>query len=206
MNPVIPVVVVETGAANIASVCAALKRCGSAPSISSSLEEISAARRLVLPGVGAFGSVMNRLDELGLIDEIRRRVVSGRHTLAICLGLQVLATGSEESPNVPGIGVISDTVTRFGSGIRVPQLGWNQVTAGKRCSLLKDGAAYFANSYRLEAVPQDWQGATANHGGQFVAGIERGAVLACQFHPELSARWGQELLQRWLAARAITPC
>ena len=66
--------------------------------------------------------------------------------------------------------------------------------------MLSSGAAYFANSYKLDAVPDGWNGAMADHGGEFVAAIERGAVLACQFHPELSGTWGQTLVERWLAA------
>ncbi len=90
----------------------------------------------------------------------------------------------------------------FANGLRVPHLGWNRVTAGDGCSLLADGDAYFANSYKLDEVPAGWDGATTDHGGEFVAALERGTVLACQFHPELSGAWGQALIERWLAAAA----
>jgi glutamine amidotransferase len=76
------------------------------------------------------------------------------------------------------------------------------VAAGPGCRLLTDGFAYFANSYKLDAVPDGWRGATADHGGPFAAALERGAVLACQFHPELSGPWGQALVERWLTASA----
>jgi imidazoleglycerol phosphate synthase glutamine amidotransferase subunit HisH len=65
--------------------------------------------------------------------------------------------------------------------------------------MLGDGAAYFANSYKLDSIPDGWSGATSDHGGEFVAAVERGPVLACQFHPELSGAWGQDLIERWLA-------
>jgi imidazole glycerol phosphate synthase glutamine amidotransferase subunit len=120
--------------------------------------------------------------------------------LAICLGLQILAEESEENPGVRGLGVLPATVTRFADGLRVPQLGWNRVAAGDGARLLEDGAAYFANSFKLDNVPPGWTGATADHGGEFVAALERGPVLACQFHPELSGHWGQTLIERWLAA------
>jgi imidazole glycerol phosphate synthase glutamine amidotransferase subunit len=196
------VVVIRTGTANLASVAAALERAGCAVRVSDDPAEAVHAPRLVLPGVGAFGPVATRLDELGLRGPLAERISAGRPTLAICLGMQLLAEASEESPGAHGLGVLEATATAFADGLRVPHLGWNGVTAGDGCSLLEDGAAYFANSYKLDAVPADWCGATADHGGSFVAAIERGPVLACQFHPELSGAWGQALIERWLAAAA----
>lgn len=126
------------------------------------------------------------------------RVVTGRPTLAICVGMQLLAEGSEESPDAVGLGVVQAGMTRFGPGLRVPQLGWNRVVAGDGCRFLEDGWAYFANSYRLETHPDGWSGATSEYGGEFVSGLERGDLLACQFHPELSGTWGSAVLARWL--------
>jgi imidazole glycerol phosphate synthase glutamine amidotransferase subunit len=192
------VVVVRTGAANLASVAAALRRAGREARISASADDIAHGERLVLPGVGAFGEVAGRLDALGLRAALVERIASGRPTLAICLGLQLLAEASDESPGARGLGVIEATVTALPEGVRRPQLGWNRVAAGPGCRLLTDGTAYFANSFKLDAVPDGWRGATADHGGPFVAALERGAVLACQFHPELSGAWGQAIVERWL--------
>lgn len=196
------VLIVRTGTANLASVAAAIERAGCAARLSDDPGELAAAARLVLPGVGAFGPVAARLDELGLREPLLRRIADGRPTLAVCLGLQLLATASEESPGARGLGALPATVTRFAAGLRVPHLGWNRLAAGAGCRLLEDGEAYFANSYKLDAVPEGWRGATAEHGAPFVAALERGAVLACQFHPELSGAWGQRLVERWLAATA----
>ncbi len=85
-------------------------------------------------------------------------------------------------------------------GVRVPQLGWNHVAPQAGCSLLREGYAYFANSFRLAAPPAGFAAAISHHGGPFVAAFERGPVLACQFHPELSGAWGIDLLRRWVAA------
>lgn len=193
---------IRTGTANLASVGAALERAGSTVRFSEDPADAEGADLVVLPGVGAFGPVAARLDELGLRDPLTRRIAAGRPTLAICLGLQLLAAASEESPGALGLGVVPATATAFRDGLRVPHLGWNRVTAGDGCSLLENGAAYFANSYKLDEVPTGWTGATTDHGGSFVAAIERGPVLACQFHPELSGAWGQALIERWLAAAA----
>jgi imidazoleglycerol phosphate synthase glutamine amidotransferase subunit HisH len=81
---------------------------------------------------------------------------------------------------------------------RVPQLGWNGVKPTPGARLLREGHAYFANSYRLTEIPAGWEGATSDHGGPFVAALERGNTLACQFHPELSGAFGRDLLARWL--------
>jgi imidazole glycerol phosphate synthase glutamine amidotransferase subunit len=200
------VIVVRTGAANLASVEAGLRRCGAKPKLSESPAELAAANRLVLPGVGSFGKVMERLRDLGLTEILAQRTRYGRPTLAICLGLQLLAAGSEESPDVAGLGVLPVRATRFNSGVRVPQLGWNRIEVEPGCHLLKNGSGYFANSYCLAEAPPGWNVAWSRHGTRFVAAIERGSVLGCQLHPELSGSWGQALLQRWLETTEVLPC
>lgn len=190
--------IIDTGVANIASLLAALERLGRPARLTRSSVEVREASHVVLPGVGAFGAGMERLVGEGLDVALRRRLDDGGATLAVCLGLQLLCRSSEESPGVTGLGVVNAEVTRFGAGVRVPQFGWNRVEPTSGAGLLEPGFAYFANSFRVAELPQGWTGATADHGGSFVAALERGSLLACQFHPELSGRWGSELLGRWL--------
>jgi glutamine amidotransferase len=197
------VVIIRTGTANLASVVAAFGRAGRQVRVTSEPQDVLGAERLVLPGVGSFGPVAGRIDDLGLRGPLVDRVNDCRPTLAICLGLQILATASEEDPGVAGLGILPTVATRFPSSVRVPQLGWNRVEAAPGSRVLEDGYAYFANSFRLEEIPDGWSGATSDHGGPFVAAVERGAVLACQFHPELSGSWGQSLIERWLE---VEPC
>ena len=161
---------------------------------------------MVLPGVGAFAAGMARLRQLRLVEALRARLAAGRPTLAICLGLQLLCEASEESPSVEGLGVLAARITRFEGDVRVPQLGWNQVVPNAACQLLEEGHAYFANSYRLVDAPDGWRAARTDHGGPFVAALERDALLACQFHPELSGAWGAALLSRWLGRAEAAPC
>ena len=195
------VVVVPTGTANLASVRAALERAGAAPRLASGADDVLGAARLVLPGVGSFGAARASLEAQELAAALRARAADGRPLLAICLGLQLLAEASDESPGVAGLALFPGRVTRFAAeGIRVPQLGWNAVEPDACCRLLARGHAYFANSYRLEAAPEGWHAAWSDHGGRFVAALERGSALACQFHPELSGAWGQALVARWLEA------
>ena len=196
------VLVIGTGVANTASVLAALKRVGADPRLSVDPAEVAAAERVVLPGVGSFASGMARLREAGLVEVLRARIRSDRATLGICLGLQLLGEGSEEAPGVAGLGVVPMRAERFPSDRVVPQLGWNGVRVAAGVGMLESGSAYFANSYRVVAPPPGWRVAWTDYGGAFAAAIERGAVLACQFHPELSGDWGLALLRRWLLGQA----
>jgi imidazole glycerol-phosphate synthase subunit HisH len=192
------VAVIRTGTANLASVLAGFRRIGASPRIVEDSGSIESARLAVLPGVGAFGAAMEKIRSEGLEEAIRARVLSGLPTLAVCLGLQVLCECSEESPGVKGLSILPVKVGRFSGGVRIPQLGWNTVEPDPACGLLRPGHAYYANSYRITTVPDGWHGAFTTHGERFVGALEKGAVLACQFHPELSGTWGLGLLKRWL--------
>lgn len=203
------VAVIRTGVANLASVLAGLERLGAAVHPATTAAEVAAASHVLLPGVGAFAPGMAALLASGLAEPLRARVAAGRPTLAICLGMQLLADASDESPGVPGLGLIPARVTRFPAAptsgphgpsgpIKVPQLGWNRVTPDAP-GLVEPGHAYFANSYRIPEAPAGWLAARADHGGPFCAALQRGPVLACQFHPELSGPWGLALIGRWLA-------
>ncbi len=192
------VAVIRTGTANLASAVAGLQRAGVQAELTSDPDVVRQAQAVMLPGVGAFAAAMAELRQTGLDAAITERFLANRPLLCICLGLQVLANSSEESPGTPGLGVIDAAVTRFTGAVRVPQLGWNTVEPTAEARLLHPGYAYFANSFKLDAIPDGYHGAWAEHGTRFVAAIERGPVLACQFHPELSGDWGQALLARWL--------
>lgn len=193
------VAIVRTGVANLASVLAALGRAGAEAGLTTDPEVVARAERVILPGVGAYGAGRAALDATGVTEALVERVKQGRPTLGICLGMQLFFEASEETPGVPGLGVVQSEVRRFDApGIRVPQLGWNRVAPDTGCRFVQPGYALFANSFRATAAP-GWAVATADHGGAFVAAAERGDVLLCQFHPELSGAWGAALLARWLA-------
>jgi imidazole glycerol phosphate synthase glutamine amidotransferase subunit len=192
------VAIVRTGIANTASVIAAFERLGIASRLTDDPAEVRSNPRVILPGVGAFGPAMQRLRECGLIEALVDRIREDRPTLAICLGLQLLCESSEESLGERGLGIVPGGVTTFGPGVSVPQIGWNRVNPPVTSRYLTPGFAYFANSYCLAKTMGDWCTSHADHGGPFVAALERGRILACQFHPELSGQWGMDVLGRWV--------
>jgi imidazole glycerol phosphate synthase glutamine amidotransferase subunit len=192
------VTIIDLGIANRASVVNAFARLGVEHGFTRSADEVRAARRLVLPGVGAFGAGMLRLRRHGLVPAVRDAVERGTPTLGICLGFQLLCEASEESPGVSGIGVIAGRCTRLPPDVRVPHLGWNAVRAPDGPSLLVSGTAAYANSFALREAPAGWTVSHTEYGAPFIAAAERKRVLACQFHPELSGAWGMALLRRWL--------
>jgi imidazole glycerol phosphate synthase glutamine amidotransferase subunit len=197
------VVVVPTGAANLASLAAALRRLGATMRLATTAADILGAERLILPGVGAFGAAMAQLDARGFTAALRTRWQDPRPALGVCLGMQLLFERSEESPGVAGLGIVKGEVTRMGpSAGRVPFFGWSQVNGPV------EGCAYFAHSFRWDAVDDigSWNVSRARHDASpngFAGAISRGAHLACQFHPELSGDWGSSLLRAWLRAEPL---
>lgn len=195
------VLVVQTSTANTASVVAGLNRVNAQPVLTKDPDLIRYADRVVLPGVGTFSAAINQLQTDGLIEALIERIEEARPTLAICLGLQMLCNGSEESPGTAGLGILPTQVFGYPNTMRVPQMGWNEIIPDSSCRYLKRGYAYFANSYYLATQPPSWNAAWSDYEIPFVAAVEKDDVLACQFHPELSGLWGTDLLERWLNRR-----
>lgn len=199
-TPPAQAVIIRTGTANLASVCAAFARCGVDSLISDDPDRVAGSPLAVLPGVGAFGAAMTSLRATGLDEAVRDRFRRGRPLLAICLGMQLLCDASDESPGVAGLGLARGRITRFNPRVRVPQMGWNTIEPDPDATLMSPGWMYFANSFHLEGPPPGWACARTDHGGLFVSAMQLGPVLACQFHPELSGAAGLTLIRRWVAS------
>jgi glutamine amidotransferase/cyclase len=202
------VTLLDYGAGNVRSVRNAIKKLGFAIKDVESAADIAAAERLVFPGVGAFGRAMDVLRARGYVDALRDYVAADRPFLGVCLGLQLLFDGSDESGGVEGLGLVPGRVARFdaAAGLPVPHIGWNDLIAapGRGAAPLLAAAAdrrvYFVHSFRAEAAAAnaDWVLATAEYGGEFVAAVQRGAVCATQFHPEKSGAAGLDILRAFL--------
>lgn len=201
------VLILATSTANVASVAAWLTRAGCTARLTTDRGDIERAAALVIPGVGSFGAAMDALNALDLVHVLRERVSAQRPTLGICLGMQLLFESSEESPGVDGLGVVHGGLRRFRASERVPHMGWNSVASDPGGRIVRDGMAYFANSFAMFDPPDGWSSSYTTHGTRFVSAIQRGPVVGCQFHPELSGRYGAELLENWVASVSeITTC
>jgi imidazole glycerol phosphate synthase glutamine amidotransferase subunit len=145
-----------------------------------------------------------------IANALRARINAGLPTLCICLGLQLLATSSEESPGVQGLNILDVPVQKLRpNNLTVPHMGWNLVQPSSSNTILQPGFAYFANSFAIldltSLQAQGWSVAATTYDAPFAAAIQRQNVLACQFHPELSGSWGQSLVHRWLARAGLLP-
>ena len=193
--------VLDWGGGNLGSVLRALRRAGAEAALVADGEAARSAERLVFPGVGAFGAVMAGLEARGLGEALRERLLRGeRSTLGICVGLQAMFEGSEESPGVRGLGALPGIVRRFNAR-KVPQVGWNEVVpASGSDAVLARGFAYFVNSFAAPAAEgAAWVAARTDYEGAFASAARLGPALAVQFHPEKSGAFGAALLARWLA-------
>lgn len=200
------ITLLDYGAGNVRSVRNAVRKLGYEVRDVASPTDIHRAEKLIFPGVGSFGSAMARLRTLGYIEPLMEYLKANRPFLGVCLGLQTLFEGSEESLGVPGLGLIPGQVRRFDSSQRsVPQIGWNGIRI-KKASLLFAGYAgeklYFVHSYRAEQTEQnrDWVLFSTDYGEEFISGIQKGNVAAFQFHPEKSGEAGLLILRNFLAA------
>ena len=204
-----PITILDYGAGNVRSVRNAIRKLGYTVRDVSRPEDILHAEKLIFPGVGSFGSAMQRLHERGYVEPLRQYLEQDRPFLGICLGLQTLFEGSDESSGVPGLGLIPGRIGRFDSGrLSVPHIGWNGIHVAKGSALLDDYAGeklYFVHSFRAmaSAANQDWVLASTDYGERFVSAVQRGQVAAVQFHPEKSGEAGLAVLRRFLGAETL---
>jgi glutamine amidotransferase len=188
---------------NLRSVERAFASIGQRAVLTSDHDVLREAERIVLPGVGAFGVAMQRLRAGGLagvLDQLVRD--EGKPLLGICLGMQLVCRESHEHGHHEGLGWIDATVRRFPDGerLRIPHVGWNDVTPRGDSAVLPDGGVfYFVHSYHADCDDPNDVAATCRYGIEFAACLERGNVMATQFHPEKSQDDGLALLRRFAA-------
>ena len=196
------ITLLDYGAGNVRSVINAIERLGETIKIVKSGEDILAAEKLVFPGVGAFGSMMEILDQKGFVLPLKQYLLENRPFLGICLGLHALFDGSEEAPEQKGLGIIPGMVKRFNTNLSVPHIGWNGISCHQSSVLWQqfEGTEkfYFVHSYH--AVPETTESilCTTDYDYSFTSGIQKGNIIAVQFHPEKSGRAGLRMLNNFL--------
>jgi glutamine amidotransferase len=200
--------VVDYGSGNLRSVCKALDAVGARTRLIDAPAQLGEIDAVVVPGVGAFGDCARNLRATGLWEPLREWIAADRPYLGICLGYQLLFEGSEETPGVPGLGVLPGFVRRFPSGpLKVPHMGWNTLALRSPADALFQGlpadpSVYFVHSYHPVPADDSLVTATCDYGAGFAASVARGALKAVQFHPEKSQANGLAILRNFLASVA----
>ncbi|WP_283682804.1 imidazole glycerol phosphate synthase subunit HisH [Parablautia sp. Marseille-Q6255] len=198
------IAIIDYDAGNLKSVEKALVSLGEVPVITREKDAILSADKVILPGVGAFGDAMEKLQQYGLTDVIRQVAKNDTPLLGICLGLQLLFESSEESPGVEGLGICKGKILRIPStdGLKIPHMGWNSLHYDHSGRLFagieEDSYVYFVHSYYLEAEDEEIVTASTEYAVHIHASIEQGNVFACQFHPEKSSDTGLAILKNFI--------
>lgn len=192
--------IIDYGAGNLRSVQNTLAELGAAYKLIDTPEGVRAADKLVLPGVGHFGQLMQSLDALKLRQPILDKIAAGNPFFGICLGMQALFSASAEAPELSGLSIYPERIERFPAGARVPHMGWNALQPRPDSKLLKGLNepiyVYFANSYY--APPVEATSAICDYQLQFSAVIERDNIYGVQFHPEKSGPTGLKIIKNFL--------
>jgi glutamine amidotransferase len=193
--------IIDYKAGNLTSVVKALDALGVKDAlVTARPEDVLAADRIILPGVGHFAAT-RLLAQTGLTDAVREAIADKKPFLGICVGMQWLFEGSTEAPEVPGLGALPGICDRFPSTVKSPHVGWNSLDISSNSRLLKNipsnSFVYFTHSYR--APLSDACAASTEYGGTFAAAVERDNIMGVQFHPEKSGDAGLQMLRNFLS-------
>lgn len=201
------ITIINYNAGNIKSIQNMLKRIGAKSCISSNVEEIEQAEKLILPGVGHFDYGMRNLQESGLIGVLNKKVVADKvPLLGICLGAQLLGNKSEEGI-IPGLGWIDMEVVKFDENklpknLKIPHMSWNEIIIKKQSELLaglnNESRFYFVHSYHMKCNDENDVLANTNYGYEFTSAVEKDNIYGVQFHPEKSHKFGMRLLENFV--------
>lgn len=199
------ITIIDYGMGNLRSVQKAIERVGASATITSSPAAITAADKLILPGVGAFRDAIQALHDHNLTDVILDATQNGRPFLGICLGLQLLLERSWEDGEYDGLGIVAGDVRRFdiAEDLKIPHMGWNQVARVDTDNPLFESIDpqawfYFVHSYYVDPTDESWVAGRTDYGGEFVSAVRKDNVFATQFHPEKSQSAGLQLLTNFV--------
>ena len=197
------VAIIDYNAGNLKSVEKALLAVGQESVITRDFRQIMSADHVILPGVGAFGDAMEQIRKYELDKVVREVVDKNKPFLGICLGLQLLFEGSDESQGVEGLHILDGQVLRIPDkeGLKIPHIGWNSLELQNNgrlfCGMEQNPYVYFVHSYYLKAADESIVKATCDYSACIHASVERDNVFACQFHPEKSSDVGLQILKNF---------
>lgn len=196
------IAIIDYGAGNLRSVAQAINRLGQPCQVTSAPTEVLAADAVVLPGVGAAAAAMDSLQALGMVEPLRQIAAEGRPLFAICLGLQVLFSGSDEGGYHPCLDILPGAVRRLPEGLKVPHMGWNQVWQQRPHPIFEGipqgSDFYFVHSYYADPDDDSVVAATTSYGRDFCSVAIRDKLVAVQFHPEKSGDLGLKVYENFL--------
>ena len=196
------IAIVDYGAGNLRSVANAVAKLGYQSKITSCPADVLNARAVILPGVGAAADTMANLERLGLVDPIRRIISEGRPFFGVCLGLQILFTGTEEGGWHECLGVLQGRVRRLPSGLKIPHMGWNQVKQIISHPIFNgipdEANFYFVHSYYAEPDDRSLVAGETDYGIGICSVIAGGNLIATQFHPEKSGEFGLRMYDNFI--------
>ncbi len=193
------ITIIDYKSGNLKSISNGFKKIGCDVTITSDLEKIADSDYLVLPGVGAFGSAMENLNEFKKV--IHEHVNDDKAFLGICLGQQVLMGSSEEDPNIEGLNLFKGHCEYLPEGLKIPHMGWNKLNVVKDCPILNDIDGeyfYFVHSYHVIPDEDDIVVGTSNYGIDVAAALNRNNLFSTQFHPEKSGIAGLKILKNFV--------
>ena len=201
------IVLIDYGVGNLYSVEKAVASVGGDVKISSSADDIRRADKIILPGVGAFGDCMKNLEATGLIPTIKQEIFAGKPILGICVGMQILFAGSEESPCVDGLKIFGGHVRKIRAGdLKIPHMGWNAISMRNAQCVMRnlfkgiknDSYFYFVHSYHAAPDDKNIIAATTAYGEEVTAAIAFENIFATQFHPEKSGDVGLKIIKNFV--------
>jgi len=199
------IVVVDYGMCNVKSISNIIGKVGGDVTISSDIDEILDAEKIILPGIGSFDAGIKNLNKQSLITVLNEKVLKEKTPfLGICLGMQLITQNSEEG-TLNGLGWIDAETVKFSSlkdNLKIPHMGWNYVNVKKNSKLFKDKYEnprfYFVHSYYVRCKDENDILATTEYGFDFVSAIEKDNIYATQFHPEKSHKFGMKLMENFV--------
>jgi len=196
------IAIIDYGAGNLRSVANAVKKLGYHPRVTSTPDEVLDAAAVILPGVGAAADTMNSLEKLGMTDAIRKLIQRRRPLFAVCVGLQILLSGTEEGGWHECLGIIPGKVRRLPQGPKIPHIGWNQVKQRLTHPVFEgipdEANFYFVHSFYAEPEDKSVVAGTTNYGVSICSMVIKASLIATQFHPEKSGEYGLKMYANFL--------